>query len=1000
MTPPHLRPSWLGLLGIAATLLGLSGGAASLPLLTTREILPGDSIALPMRAEEVHEYRIHLEPGQIFEARVRQRGVDVSVELTGPGLPPDLKVDGPTRSQDFDKIFAIARASGTHQLRLIAPKKIEEGAHYILFTRPLRQATDRDRTRSDAFALFLEGEEARQEKDGEQAIRFYQRAIEKLAAIGETELRATTFYRVGWMRDEDGAEGALHAYEQALALSNDLSEQVIVTGRLAQVLARLERPEEARKLVEQALASARRNGDALLLGRAFHDAGSTYSTLGQSDLALEHYQAALNAFGQSPARLPTVNSLGRLCYHRGDIRRALQLAHQLDPDSVEGPHLIGKGFLAAGAGVAVRFLSEAQDRASHGGTDLQAQILCDLGSALLKSGRVEEAEAAFLEGRQLAEKAKYPLVIAYAQAGLGHVLRLRGNHKEALASLDQAATSFREYPDSLALVLSGKALAERDQGDLDAALATTKTAMELIEEQRRRFESLQARASFLGAWADPYEIQIDILLELDRQRPGRGHAERALETGEDIRARALFEGLSRTILGSRPEATQNLLRRHEEVSGALRLLEGKRAKADRERNIALLAEIDTAIEALLRENESLWEEVRRRQPRYAEVARPEPLSASEIQALLDPGTAMLAYTLGDERSVLSWVEPGSVTLFELGPRHEIESAATKLHRLLRQDVSKEVEKEIVLASKDLGQLVLAPVADRLLGVHTLVVVPDGALQLVPFAVLQIPSTEQFLVSEHDSVSLPSASILAVLRRRAAGRSWEPEKTFAALVHPVLKPDDDRLQRSPVREGGLDEDWSDAQWGSLPELPKTEEEAGKVSDMFPEGSWTASGLKAVPEVAKSGQLRDFRYIHLGAHGVVHERQPELSGVVLSQFNANGHRVDGRLRLYDTLHLDLTADLVSLSTCRSAAGPLIPREGPIALSRSFLFAGATRVLGTLWEVEDGAAYDMTTRFYDGISQGKTPARALREAQNELKNTRPANDWAAFVLQGDWR
>lgn len=955
----------------------------------------------------MHEYQIDLESGQVFEAMVRQHGTDLGVELTGPGLPHDLKVSGSTGSQGFKKIFAIARASGPHQLRLAAPTKVGDGAFYILFTKPSRQLTERDRTRADAFALFQAGEAARQEMDWEQALRDYQRAIEKLAKIEETELCATVFYRVGWVKEAQGRdlEEARDAYEQALALSADLSGQVTVTGRLGVVLAKLGDGDQALQLLKTALATARRTGDSVLVGTAHRDTAIVFDALGQSDRAIEHSHAALNAFGKSAMRLRTLIFLGRLYYHRGDIRRTLQLAHQveeLDRDAVEGPQLIGKGFLAAGAGVAARFLSEARERAASDDSKLQAEILCDLGSALLKSGRVDDAEAAFQEGRKLAKQAEYAIGVAYAQSGIGHVLRLRGDHDAALPFLDQAASGFREHgrPDSLALVLSGKALAERDRGDLDKAFATTETATELIEEQRRRFESLQARASFLGAWAYPYEIQIEVLLDLDRERPGQGYAERALETGEEIRARALFEGLSRTTLGSPPKATQTLLRRQEEISSQLRLLEGKMAEAARESDSARRTEIGTEIQDLLSENESLREKFFRGHPRYAELARPDPLSASEIQGLLDPGTALLAYTLGDERSVLCWVEPGSVTLYELGPRHEIEAAAARLHRLLQQS-ERRTGNEIRKASRKLSDLVLAPVVERLPRVHTLVIIPDGALQLVPFAVLPSPGTETLVVSEHVPVYLPSASILALLRRRAAGRSWAPDKTFAALAHPVLKPDDSRLQRSPVREGGLDEGWSGVQRRSLPDLPMTEEEARQISEMFPGGSWTAVGLEAVPEVAKNGWLRDFRYVHFGTHGIVHERQPELSGIVLSQFDANGYRVDGRLRLYDILALDLTADLVSLSTCRSAAGPQIPREGPIALSRSFLFAGATRVLGTLWEVKDGPAYELTTRFYRGISQGKSPAQALRDAQNELmKEGVPPQDWGAFVLQGDWR
>jgi CHAT domain-containing protein len=164
----------------------------------------------------------------------------------------------------------------------------------------------------------------------------------------------------------------------------------------------------------------------------------------------------------------------------------------------------------------------------------------------------------------------------------------------------------------------------------------------------------------------------------------------------------------------------------------------------------------------------------------------------------------------------------------------------------------------------------------------------------------------------------------------------------------------------------------------------------------------SGFDAVPEVMDDPDLRRYRYLHFGTHGLVDSRLPELSGIVLSRIAPDGSTPeDSLLSFYEVYNLDLPVDLVSLSTCGSAEGPRIRREGPITMARSFLYAGSSRVLGTLWSVSDKPAAELTAAFYEGILRdGKTPAEALRDAQNAMRERWPTQDWSAFVLQGDWR
>jgi CHAT domain-containing protein len=102
--------------------------------------------------------------------------------------------------------------------------------------------------------------------------------------------------------------------------------------------------------------------------------------------------------------------------------------------------------------------------------------------------------------------------------------------------------------------------------------------------------------------------------------------------------------------------------------------------------------------------------------------------------------------------------------------------------------------------------------------------------------------------------------------------------------------------------------------------------------------------------------------------------------------------------------LSADLVVLSACQTALGKDIQGEGLVSLTRAFMYAGAPRVVASLWKVDDVATAELMKRFYRGVlREGLGPAAALRAAQLEMsRDSRWAAPyyWAGFVMQGDWQ
>jgi CHAT domain-containing protein len=147
------------------------------------------------------------------------------------------------------------------------------------------------------------------------------------------------------------------------------------------------------------------------------------------------------------------------------------------------------------------------------------------------------------------------------------------------------------------------------------------------------------------------------------------------------------------------------------------------------------------------------------------------------------------------------------------------------------------------------------------------------------------------------------------------------------------------------------------------------------------------------------------VHFATHALIDHAHPELSGIVLSLVDGAGRPQDGVLRLHDVYNMRLSADLVVLSACQTALGPNVRGEGLIGLTRGFLYAGARRVVASLWRVDDAATAELMRRFYDAMLGPRRlpPAAALRAAQVDMSRQprwAAPYHWAGFVLQGEWR
>jgi CHAT domain-containing protein len=193
--------------------------------------------------------------------------------------------------------------------------------------------------------------------------------------------------------------------------------------------------------------------------------------------------------------------------------------------------------------------------------------------------------------------------------------------------------------------------------------------------------------------------------------------------------------------------------------------------------------------------------------------------------------------------------------------------------------------------------------------------------------------------------------------------------------------------------------------SFNRLPFTRKEAEAIFALAsPDQGLKALDFAASRATVLNTGLDQYRILHFATHGLLNSQHPELSGIVLSLVDEQGHEQEGFLRMHEIYNLKLNAELVVLSACSTALGKDIKGEGLIGLTRGFMHAGTPRVLASLWNVRDEATAELMKRFYRNLLAGKSsPAAALREAQVSMwREPRWAAPyfWAGFVLQGEWK
>jgi CHAT domain-containing protein len=1024
----------------------------------------------PLKAGETQSFRIHLTAGQFLHALVEQRDIDVLVVLYGPDGKQVGEIDSPNDRWDSEPILLVADTSGDYRIDVRSTNSRASAGRYEIKIVFLREATAIDRDHVTAQRAFEEGRRLRAQSTAtakRAAIEKYLTAVPLFKTAGDTYRQALTLFSIGSAYAQlNEFRQALPYFENTAALARALGDRRLEAGTetflggMSDILGDIGL---ALDHYNRALKLSRETGSRLNEASSLNNIGKIYSDQSDWQKARDYYGQALILYKaiSSPRVAVTLNNLGVTYNASGEPAKALEYFQQSLPLLRAGNdrnaesytlHHIGNAYSRLGQyQTALEYFAQARVIQQQTGNRAQeAETLDFIGVSYSALGEPAKAldyhEKSFEIQRTTGNLRRQ----AASLSNLGHVYNLLRQPDKALVQLDQALSLFRAIGDlnGVAMTLERAARAEQSRGNIAEARKDIEESLQLIETVRARAGGQQLRASYFASQEQAYEFYIDLLMQQHAKDPSQGYDAEALRAFERSRARSLVEMLTETTVDIRQGVDPSLISREHLLSQQLN------AKAQRQ--IQLLAqkgsnqEIDivkSELSALENGYQEVQTLIRKNSPQYASLTQPQTLTLEEIQRQLDGNTLLLEYSLGEERSFVWAVTATSLKSYELPSRQLIEKTARRFYELLtarskmtqtetvaeKQNRLAQLDSQLTGASRELSDQILGPVVEKF-GSKRLFIVADGALQYVPFAALASgnPTLERRttsrrttaavssityrpLVLDHEIVSLPSASALAVQRKHLAGRKPAPN-AIAVIADPVFSNLDARVTSSNAASESsaaradepavrIIEHVSDTEPGKLTirRLLYTRQEANEILSVAPNGAnFKALDFNASRATATGVDLSKYRYVHFATHGYLDSERPDLSAIVLSLVDREGKPQDGFLRAHDIYNLNLPAELVVLSACQTGLGKDIKGEGLVGLTRGFMYAGARRVVVSLWNVNDKATAELMQHFYRGmLRENLTPAAALRKAQTQLaqqKQWRSPYFWAAFVLQGD--
>ncbi len=846
---------------------------------------------------------------------------------------------------------------------------------------------------------------------------------------------------------------ALDDWQKSLAIyekAGDKNEMARALFEIGRIHAAQSRPEQALEYFQRSLVNSEASQDKSRMALALNALGINHRAQGRNELALACFQQsqALSAELKDKAAVAkALNNIGDLYIFQGRYTKALAALEQAVKTNEElGTSLdkLGMGYHLHNIGQVYRLQGRYEQALeyNHKSLKMRAEIndhegiggsQNNIGVIYKSQGLDAQAMEWFQKSLKSFEAATDKDGVAITLSNLGDIYRQQGRYDLALEYLQKSLRLHEEIGGRVGVAQSLRDLSfvYRDKGNYREMLALSRRAAQLAEEVNAPEERwtaqesmgrallalgqpVQARQSFLDAIATIDALRQQVAGGSQQQQsflenklaPWFGIIDLLVAQKEDAEALSFAEqSKARVLLDLMQTGRTNIQRslspqeRQEEEQQRSRLValnsQLTRASLSAQPDPARVVDLKSQLAKARLDFEALETRLYVAHPEL-KIKRGElrPMAISETAALLNEQTALLEFAVGEDQTHLFVITKtkASVELKTYRVALKRKDLAQRTEHLRQYLASKDLRYG--LPARELYDLLLKPAEAQLNGKTRFVLVPDGPLWELPFQAL-MPAPNRFLVEEKTISTAPSLTFLReMMRLREQRGNVSTPANVLAIGNPALGGAEVLAKRAELMGDKLEP------------LPFAEQQAMQLGQLYKTNAKVLVGAAATEQTIKA-EMPKYRILHLATHGVLDNRNPMYSHLVLAQTGTT-EKDDGLLEARELLEMDLQADLVVLSACETGRGKIGAGEGLIGLTWALFVAGVPSTVVSQWKVADKSTAELMLAFHQQLqakdTKGNalfTKAEALRQAELQLLRNLPTRHpfhWAGFTLVGD--
>jgi len=649
-----------------------------------------------------------------------------------------------------------------------------------------------------------------------------------------------------------------------------------------------------------------------------------------------------------------------------------------------------------------------------------AEDIYNIAYCYERLGQNKIADSIYIEALQIQRRIipSYSTALALTYAGRARCLSKLNRHSEALNNIQLALSSLGDssvlnslkqnpeinaIPDKSTLLSMLRCKAEiafKASGDsyqkktcLEVALDAANKANDAIDILRRGYTSEFSKIRLKENHVNLFNTGMAVSYELYRLTGQQFYLESTYRFSERNKAMLLRERISDQKLLKLSGVPDSMLNQMNDY--ALRVSFLGRFLLNRKLSSDIRSEYENEYINAKIKHEAAINDVRAHaaNKQYA-IVDSDRFDVSAFQSQMDSVTSVVEYTIDNDSIYIFVINHQYFYAIKKYVGKNFDGLINDYLQALNRSTSIS-DPDITSRSTALYKMLIGPIRTQLTNTKTLVVIPGGILNYLPFetltpsARLSSRSRPRLLIDEYDiSYNYASALLLSQGSKSPCANSFigfAPSFGNNGTDKSISKKEDEQRKRegfaSTLREG------------------KKEIEA--ITTLFKQHGREALNYQDA-DATKGEFLRsisDYGFIHVVSHGFVNDVTPELSGIVFTKAPTETAEHDYILYSDEMYSLNLKcADLVVLSSCQSGIGKIYKGEGVISLARGVLFSGSPNIILSLWRVPDDATHALMVQFYKNVLSGSDYSHSLQKAKHALlsnKNTAAPKNWAGFTL-----